>query len=105
MKYFLFTVSAIAMFFTLSSCGQAKTPVNCSKYKTGTFFYHFTMNEAEFHFTLKRNDSLQSETNEKSGKAVRFKVNWIDSCTYELRYLDGLEELPKETISIIIHYA
>ena len=73
---------------------------DCSKYKTGTFSYHFKSEDKILYFTLTRSDSTQIEKNEQNGNISKFRINWIDNCTYELRYLGETNILSQEILEL-----
>jgi hypothetical protein len=49
---------------------------NCSSIHNGEFIME--------DYLIKRHDTIQVETNLKSGKTVEFKVDWINDCEYSL---------------------
>lgn len=63
----------------------------CEDYQDGT--YEFTDWENDITYRLIRQDTLQKEFIVGIGDTSRYRVHWIDACTYELDILDGKPEL------------
>ena len=79
------------------SCNSEKVKVSCSKYKNGNFSYRFKSQQGPISVKIIRNDSLQTEITNNTTDTNILKVKWIDSCTYELKYL---KVISKETDSL-----
>ena len=58
----------------------------CSDFHNGTF--EIADKEHDYFGLIVRNDSVQIETNQKTGKITKCSINWINDCTYELTYLE-----------------
>lgn len=57
---------------------------DCTKFKIGTFKY---ANPEQEHFSIVRKDSIQIETDTKTGYTMTGKVEWLDKCKYKLTYI------------------
>ena len=67
---------------TLSSCNAQRK--DCSNFKSGTFRFA----DAKYvDYIVERNDSIQYEKNNKSGRIIKGSVKWIDHCKYTLTYI------------------
>ena len=64
---------------TLCSCAQEK---NCLDFKTGEFVY-VDKNQPEI---IIRTDSLQIETNPKTGVVIHSSIKWTSNCNYIMTY-------------------
>lgn len=82
--YFLTSVLSLLLFIIIS-CKDDPSKTNCAKFKTGEFFIKAKNNSPSY--LIRRTDSLQYETDEKT-KGVRiFDVKWTNPCEYELRLI------------------
>lgn len=88
MKTTLYILTIIACLISLSSFSQNAT---CKDYKTGRFILHDK--ETQMHFSIERNDSIQTETNLRSGEVAKFRVGWESDCKYNLQLIEGSQEL------------
>lgn len=70
--------SIIILLFTSTLFCQNKS---CLQFKTGEFIYS---NSEYADWIIKRTDSIQIETNTKTGIEVRSSINWISDCSYTL---------------------
>lgn len=68
------------------SC-KSKEP-DCSKFRTGKFRYHGSVTNQNY--VVERNDSIQTESVKETGTVMKFRINWIDACSYDLRFM-GIE--------------
>jgi hypothetical protein len=82
------------------SCSSLPGSSNCPGYKTGSFSYHFPLRNTTYFFILQRNDSLQTEINEKTGDTATYMIRWPEPCTYELQFLYGTELLPDSLLQL-----
>jgi hypothetical protein len=55
----------------------------CQEFKTGTY----TIKDRKFDkvYTINRKEGLQTES-DNEGTVCQFTVNWVNDCTYELRF-------------------
>jgi hypothetical protein len=71
---------------------QIATAAECSQYKTGTF-YLTTMPW----IVVTRDSTTQVEMDTQTGKSATYSVTWIDSCTYELRFVKSTDKKMKKS--------
>ena len=64
--------------FSLVTFGQDKA---CQDFKTGNFEY---VNTSYSDWKVSRTDSLQTETNTKSGLIIHSAITWISDCEFTL---------------------
>ena len=84
----LFFIPIISACSEKSNDGRKET-IDCQYYRNGVFEI---VDEARgMNFLVQRNDSIQIETNRKTGGQMVFRVNWIDTCNYELNLVTGDE--------------
>jgi len=69
------------LFLTMISCSIK--PKNCTNFKTGTFKYEKSNYN---HIIITRNDSLQTEYNNKDNIKITTSVEWTSDCEYVLTY-------------------
>jgi hypothetical protein len=77
-------ISISGFLFMLFSCSDQQ-PIpkpDCSLVRNGKFELKDNLSGHLYH--IERNDSVQREINEKTGFGVILKINWKDSCEYEL---------------------
>lgn len=78
--------------FCVSSCSSKKD--TCTDFRTGKFrnISKFTRDT----LSIERNDTLQIETNYKTGEIHKGRVYWVSDCEYYLTYLTPVmpEKLP-----------
>ena len=86
--------------FLLSACSDSQLSNDCSRYRKGMFYYHFKDSDRVSHYTVARTDSIQTETNADNGNVARYKIHWINNCSYELRFIEGTEKLPQEILGL-----
>ena len=77
-------LSVLALFIALTTLGiqgNAQTVSNseCLQVRTGSF-----VDGTLSYVTIERDSLYQTETDTRTGKWARYKVDWIDSCTYTL---------------------
>jgi hypothetical protein len=76
-------VLLFALFFFFTATGFAQQdPTLCVQYKNGVFAYR---DESSNAVLVKRTASRQEERIKQSGIVTRFKIRWIDACSYELK--------------------
>jgi hypothetical protein len=66
---------------------------DCSDYKNGKFLIH---NPDRSEILVERKDSLQTETDLKTGFRAHVKITWVNFCEYDI--LELKTNLEKETI-------
>ena len=82
MQKFYCLISFILLLFT--SCSSTQRPDNCGNFKQGKF--RLTSRIDNSYTIIERRDSIQTETNLKTGHIVIAIVNWTNPCEYELQY-------------------
>ena len=82
------------------SCGPKNLAKDFTKFKTGSFLYYYKgeQRKDDITFSINRNDSIQTETNSKSGKTSTYKIKWTDSSKYELYFLKSTDNLSDSII-------
>jgi hypothetical protein len=55
--------------------------MDCQKFKIGTFHY---INDSSELVVVQRSKRYQVERNQKTGQVDKFKVKWVNDCTYEI---------------------
>lgn len=66
------------------SCASANKQTDCERFKTGRFELHSKVDNSIS--IIERNDTIQTETNTKSGNIVKARIKWRANCEYELTY-------------------
>jgi hypothetical protein len=69
-------------------CKQSDQHKNCSDFKNGKFIYIVHLPEGDKIFHIVRNDSLQSEVEEGTGKFSHLFVKWTGNCDFELKLIE-----------------
>ena len=78
----------LALLFGLPHSGYSLKK-NCQDLKTGKF--KIVNKELEITSFITRTADTQIEDVPSIGWKIKFKVIWIDSCTYQLKYLETLK--------------
>ncbi len=78
----------LGIFILMASCSPAKS---CKSFKTGKFT--LIDNQKNLEYTIERNDSIQTETNVKTGQVTKFKIDWESDCKYSLTMIYGRQEI------------
>ena len=96
------TISLILVCLGLSGLNAVKSQsLNCDEFKTGKYFLP---DEEGNEYLIHRKKRTQTEQLEGDGTIVKFKVQWIDDCTYELRFKKfvknpkGHKDYPKDLV-------
>lgn len=78
----------IVFFFFAGLFIYGKRPnLPCKSVKKGSFYFYGKTTGV--HYKIIRNDSLQMEVNRTSNDTSFWKIDWIDDCSYKLKYLYG----------------
>lgn len=72
--------------------GQDNASLNCSDVRNGTFYYFGPKSDGQEIFI--RKGSLQREFIPKEKETVLWEVQWLNDCTYSLKYESGAENHP-----------
>lgn len=84
--------------FILATCvtenvqAQIATASECAQYKTGEY-YAPTMPW----IVITRDSTTQVELDTKTGKSATYSVTWVDSCTYELRFVKSTDKAMRKS--------
>lgn len=78
------------------SCNDNESKPDCQRFRNGVFFMA-SETEGTDDFLITRQDSIQSERNERTGEITMQKVRWIDPCRYELFRLTPYKPNPVDT--------
>lgn len=94
----LLTILPFALIFI--SCKSKKMAKGFTKFKTGNFMYYYKGEQGknDITFLINRNDSIQTETNSKTGNVSTFTIKWTDTLKYELYFLSSTDNLPDSII-------
>lgn len=71
---FLITISLLA--------NAQQDPAACAGFRKGNFAYR---NESPDIIYIKRTATRQEETNKTKGIITKFKIKWLDDCSYEIK--------------------
>ena len=95
----LISVSIFCFFiFSLQSFSQPKK-LTCSDVKNGVFIFYSPIDGSMSTYT--RNGEVQKEVNPQTHQTVLWDVEWINDCSYSLKYNSGYEDKPKKEIDIL----
>ncbi len=64
-----------------------KSSSDCSRFKNGKFFTYSPVTKDSI--IIERNDSIQIETNTKTGYKNKSKIVWRNPCEYEIRQVSN----------------
>ena len=79
--YFFITLIIIGSFF---SCRDKLT---CKNFRSGKFIYNTKIDNVQF--MIDRSDSIQIETDLKTGLITKTKIKWISDCEFEMHYVSS----------------
>ena len=79
--YFFITLIIIG---SLSSCRDKLT---CKNFRSGKFIYNTKIDNTQF--MIIRSDSIQIETDLKTGFITKAKIKWISDCEFEMHYVSS----------------
>ena len=79
--YFFITLIIIVSFF---SCRDKLT---CKNFRSGKFIYNTKIDNVQF--MIVRSDSIQIETDLKTGFITKAKIKWISDCEFEMHYVSS----------------
>lgn len=77
MKKILFVI-----FILTATIGYGQDSSACLSFRKGNFAYR---NDSSDIIYIKRTATKQEETNKKKGITTKFKIKWIDACSYEIK--------------------
>lgn len=64
---------------------------NCKSFRTGKF--KLVDDKINKEYLIIRNDSIQIETELKTGQVTKFKINWESDCKYTLTFIEARQEI------------
>lgn len=76
--------------------------VTCADIKTGIFYY-YPKNSAS-HYISNRSEKYVNEKDAVTGDSTVWEINWIDDCTYALKFVSSTSKVDEGTLKIIQHY-
>ena len=79
--YFFITLIIIVSFF---SCRDKLT---CKNFRSGKFIYNTKIDNVQF--MIDRSDSIQIETDLKTGLITKTKIKWISDCEFGMHYVSS----------------
>jgi hypothetical protein len=79
--------------------GQDNAALNCSDIRNGKFNF-FSQREAESEVFIRKGD-VQKEILPKRKETIFWEVNWLNDCTYTLKYQSGAENHPAAELKIL----
>jgi hypothetical protein len=82
--------------FPLPASSQDMT---CSDIKNGVFIFFSKMDGSKA--TYSRSGEVQKESNSATRETVMWNVEWVNDCSYFLKYNSGLEDRPRQEIDIL----
>ncbi|RYY69567.1 MAG: hypothetical protein EOO13_09155 [Chitinophagaceae bacterium] len=77
------TILATLILLSLAAAAQADNAA-CLSFHTGTFAYR---NDSLGIIQITRTKNRQEELNEKTRVLTKFKITWVDACTYTLKQI------------------
>ena len=80
-RYFFITLIIIASLF---SCRDKLT---CKNFRSGKFTYNTKIDNTRF--MIDRSDSIQIETDLKTGFITKSKIKWLSDCEFEMHYVSS----------------
>jgi hypothetical protein len=81
---------SVLLFLTiLPHAGNCQT-ITCTDIRNGVFVFFSRITGSESTYT--RNGDTQKEVDPAKHETILWKVEWIDNCSYYLKYESGLEE-------------
>ena len=78
--YFFITLIIGSLF----SCREKLT---CKNFRSGKFTYNTKIDNVQF--MIDRSDSIQIETDLKTGFITKAKIKWISDCEFEMHYVSS----------------
>ena len=82
----------VVTLMTIFSCStKNENNNNCEQFKNGKFVFHLhgLKSEDDILFSIERLDSIQTETDKKTGNYTKLRVRWTDKCRYETIVLES----------------
>jgi hypothetical protein len=83
-------VLSILLLFLGTGPALTRSGLDCKQFKTGKFT--LTERDKAGKYIVERDHSFQTETDVVKGVTIKFKVTWINDCTYQLNTIEGQDE-------------
>ena len=83
MKYVI-----VVILFLLIGCTSLKNNSDCDRFRLGTFYNKSEIDNA-IDTKITRTEEYQIEEYYQTGAVCKFKVKWIDQCSYKLIFDSG----------------
>lgn len=96
------TWAIAALIFCLASrpsMALCQPKLSCADLKNGVF-HSYPKNTSD-HYLSKRDDEFQYETNIVTGDTTTWKINWLNDCTYSLKYISGNNKMTDEVSKLV----
>jgi hypothetical protein len=88
MKFFI-PLTTVCCAIVLFASFLPVTAPKCSSVHAGKFYFYAKRNDLKLNVV--RADSLQTETDYKTGKTSTWKIQWLNDCTFNCNYKAGLQ--------------
>ncbi len=77
-------------------CSMKKPADGCERFRNGKYIFKIRGKQKgeDILFLIERRDSIQTETEIKSGKYSKLSVKWTSNCVYEVKMLETSFSLP-----------
>ncbi|HTF04302.1 MAG TPA: hypothetical protein VK826_09755 [Bacteroidia bacterium] len=95
-KYILVFALLFALPALNTVSAQTATGEECKPFRTGTFY-----NPSAPHLTITRDSLYQVETDTRTGDVSKFKVTWVDDCTYKLEFIESTDREVRKAAKVM----
>src|SRR6185503_2765830 len=92
-------VTFLILYFLIFTASAFSQVLTCSDIKNGVFISFSKTNGSRSVYT--RTGEVQKELNTSTKETILWDVEWIDDCSYYLKYNSGLEDNPKKELDKI----
>ncbi len=89
----------LMLYFLISIASAFSQALTCNDVKNGVFISFSKTNGSRSVYT--RSGNVQKELNTSTKESILWDVEWIDDCSYYLKYNSGLEDNPKQELEKI----
>lgn len=98
-KKITFHLTFYILLLLFTACSSTIKKSDCYNFKNGEF--KLASHSDNSYFIIARHDSIQTETNNKTGQTVTAKILWINPCEYELKYQRQIRNKPDTITSFL----
>lgn len=98
-RYIKKTITTCVLCSMVIIAAAQSKKLTCLELRSG-IFHNYSKNGKE-HFVCRREEEYQYETNLTRGDSVVWKINWVDDCTYTLKYISGTGVADDATMKIL----